>query len=266
VKKKTIVLIPAFNEESSIGDVIRTTLLHRGIRCVVVDDGSTDHTALVARRAGAVVLRTQQNKGTGSAVRAGLFRAIKNNADAVVLMDADGQHDPRYVGALVSELSSPVDMVIGSRYISPTPNSTSFIRRAGTKLISLMFLFFLKKKIYDPTSGFRAMNKKTLLFLADRYPGVFPEPETIIRLIHNGFVIKEVPIGMKPRAHGSSSIRFCRAIFLTGYLAMILLSETTKRRHCYSGSPRRGSIETAVGVTARTPEINCRGKKMTPNN
>lgn len=221
---KTIVLIPAYNEERSIDAVVRKTKKNRGItECVVVDDCSTDDTAAIAQKAGAHIIRKRRRGGTGDAIKTGLQYVAKHGADRVILMDADGQHDPGYLSTLMKMDGANEDYIIASRYLRPGEQVTVFARRLGTKIIALMFRLLYGQYISDPTSGFRALNKKTMHYLADRFPVTFNEPETALLLIEGGFFIKEIPCQMKPRLYGSSSITSLKATYLMTYIFIKLL-------------------------------------------
>jgi glycosyltransferase involved in cell wall biosynthesis len=222
--KNTIVVIPAYNEEHSVGSIVRDVLKSPMIaRCIVVDDGSNDGTALLAKKAGATVLSNPLTIGAGSSIARGLDYALRKRADAVIVMDADGQHDPWYIKNLLHTMSGNTDMVIGSRYLTSTAASTSFPRRVGTRLISLCIRAAFGSVIHDPTSGFRAMNSKTARFLAGLYATPFPEPDTVLALIVNGFVLKEASVIMRQRAFGRSSINTLKAIFLMIYITIRIL-------------------------------------------
>ena len=217
--KNILVIIPAYNEERSIGDIVHGVLKNSSItQCVVVDDDSTDNTVEVARRSGAHVIQSTRNVGAGASVAIGLRYAVKKEADLVVFMDADGQHDPRHIQQLLQKVG-PIDLVIGSRYVSPTTASTPLIRRIGTKVISYFFWACYGLRLYDTTSGFRAINKRTIAYLAQEYPKAFSEPEVILRLIHKGYSIKEISVEMKPRKFGQSSISPVKALYLMIYIS-----------------------------------------------
>jgi glycosyltransferase involved in cell wall biosynthesis len=219
LNRSIIVIIPAYNEEHSVPSVVKQICsLGKNIFPVVIDDGSSDESAIAAQKSGATVVSLHKNMGTGPATRVGLEYARKHKAGLVVLMDADGQHDPRYIPKLLRELDHGADVVIGSRYLQPTPHVTSLPRRLGTKIIALLISVRYRVKITDPTSGFRAMSRRSYTYLAQHYPLTFPEPEVVIALLRQGFALREVSTQMKPRMFGKSSIDPMRALYLMGYI------------------------------------------------
>lgn len=216
---KTMVIIPAYNEERSVGHIVGEVLKFSNItRCVVVNDGSTDQTAEVARKSGAHVIQNIKNVGSGASIAIGLQYAVKEKADTVVIMDADGQHDPRYIPTLIKTMDLNTDCVIASRYMLPGEHVTAFSRRLGTKLIASLFYLLYGQVISDPTSGFRVMNKRTFKHLLNHFPVVFSEPETALDLIEQGYILKEIPCQMKPRLYGSSSITSGKATYFMVYI------------------------------------------------
>jgi glycosyltransferase involved in cell wall biosynthesis len=226
--KKITVVIPTYNEEKSIGLVIRRIIKNIDIyQIIVVDDGSSDRSAYIAEKAGANIIQNKHNRGTGFATKAGLSFAAKTKTDMVVLMDADGQHNPIYLPRLINEMRSGVDMVIGSRYMVKTKNCTSLFRRMGTKCIFFLITLVYGKKIYDPTSGFRVMNRRMLNHFADHYPTTFSEPEVVINMLKNNFFIKETSIEMMPRWFGKTTIKPLKAVFLMGYISVKIFLDVT---------------------------------------
>lgn len=222
---KTTIIIPAYNEAKTIGIVVSNILkIGKNLKILVVNDGSNDETGTVAKKFGAQVINLTLNSGSGAAIATGLKSISINKDDAVILLDADGQHDPKYIPQLISEISNGVDYVIGSRYMLPTPSSTTLIRRTGTRIISIFIKIFYGKTIYDPTSGYRAMNRNTLKFLKNRYPTTFSEPEVIMDLITNGYKIGEISVVMNPRIYGQSSITLKKAIGLMVYIILKIMS------------------------------------------
>ena len=222
-------VIPAYNEKETIAAVVRA--ITRSVRfCIVVDDGSIDGTGQLARQAGAQVIRLPKNLGTGKATQAGLRRTATLDVSSVVLLDADGQHNPRVIPKLARALSDDVDMVIGSRYLERSPFSTSVFRRFGTRFISFLFFAFWRMRIHDPTSGFRVFNRRVLRLFVRQYPSVFPEPESLLLLQKHGYVVKEIPIRMRKRRYGRSSIGFFKAVFLMVHILVTFAKIGVSRR------------------------------------
>jgi glycosyltransferase involved in cell wall biosynthesis len=179
--------------------------LHPAFDIVVIDDASDDSTGRVARRAGARVLKAPIRLGYGGAVHTGLKYAYAHGYDLVVLMDADGQHDPHYVGALV-EGSGGYDMVIGSRFRGqayPIP----LVRLIGMRVFSAVTTMITGRRITDTSSGFQALKRDVIrLFALGSYPADFPDADTIIWVARHGFSVGEVPVRMHPRTVGKSMI------------------------------------------------------------
>jgi glycosyltransferase involved in cell wall biosynthesis len=214
MKKNIIAIIPAFNEERSVGLVVRRVLKQKAVsQCVVIDDGSTDDTAALARQAGAIVLKNIGNLGAGRSGQKGLVFALKNGADAMVIMDADGQHNPEDIPRLTRD-AQVWDLIIGSRYIRPTPSTTTPVRQLGTMLISTVLRLLYGVRVYDPTSGYRVISKRAAQSLLGRYPVEFPEPETIILLMQYEYSLHEVAVVMRPRMYGRSSITLWKGCYL----------------------------------------------------
>lgn len=229
IKNNVVALIPAYNEEFSIADVVKKVKAHAFIKeCIVVDDGSLDKTGEVARKAGAKILRPKMNVGTGKATHLGLQEVIKHDTERVILLDADGQHDPVYLPKLIQALDGETDLVIGSRYLTGKSKSTSFLRKIGTKIISIVIFLKYGQRIYDPTSGFRVLTKKALKQFTEQYPYTFSEPEVVIEAIKNGMKIKEVPIDMKPRIYGTSTIKITKAFQLMFYILRRIITDSSR--------------------------------------
>jgi glycosyltransferase involved in cell wall biosynthesis len=218
-----LAVVPAYNESGAIGSVVRELQhVHPVVDVVVVDDGSSDGTVQAAERAGASVLRLPFNLGIGGAVQTGFQFAVRNGYDAVVQVDGDGQHIPAEIPSLLSAMEKTgADVVIGSRFLDMRGYTMSAVRWIGTRVFSLVNSLVLRQKITDNTSGFRAFNRKAVRFLAENYPQDYPEPESVILLGRNGFVLREIPVKMREREHGRSSISAVRALY---YMVKVLLA------------------------------------------
>jgi glycosyltransferase involved in cell wall biosynthesis len=220
---RLLIIIPAFNEEASIGRVIgqvREAVSHADI--VVINDGSTDATALIAEKCGAVVLNLPHNLGIGSAMQTGFMYARDHHYDIAVQVDGDGQHDPQEIPEIVARLESAnVDIVIGSRYIEDRGYITPWPRRIGIIILSAIISLVVGKRITDPTSGFRALNRRTIRFCAHDYPFDYPEPESVVLFKQAGLNVQEIPVTMNPRYGGQSSITPLRSGY---YMIKVILA------------------------------------------
>lgn len=207
MKTDTVIIIPAYNEERSISRVASSIKkLYPDIALVVIDDGSSDDTASLAAKAGAVVLSHPFNIGYGASLQTGYKYALLNGYDYLVQIDGDGQHDPRGINVLLENLKGGhYDIVLGSRFFSSEAYELSIYRIIGIKFFRLILRFFSGQNISDPTTGFQAMNKRILsLFIQDVFPCDYPDADIIILLSKLHFKIKEVPVLMYPNPEGKS--------------------------------------------------------------
>jgi glycosyltransferase involved in cell wall biosynthesis len=205
----TLIIIPALNEGASIGRVVAAARAALPAAVVlVVDDGSTDDTSRAAAAAGAEILRLPFNCGIGAAVQAGLRFAIEHQAGLVARLDADGQHDPADLSALVATIEQGADYAIGSRFCEAGQPGyrSSFMRRLGIRWFATLLRMVGAKGVADPTSGFFAANAGAAAFLATHYASDYPEVDAVVRLARSGFRIVEVPVSMHARTGGISSI------------------------------------------------------------
>jgi glycosyltransferase involved in cell wall biosynthesis len=210
---RTLALIPAYNEASRIAPVIEALRTLR-MDVVVVDDGSSDDTAGVARTHGAKVLVHAANAGTGAAEQTGFLFALEHGYDAVVRLDGDGQHDPSAVASLLGELAAGrADLVVGSRFLIGTTYRSTWPRRIGIRVLGIVITLLIGSLITDPTSGFRALNRRAMQVLARRQPEDYPEPESLIAAYRAGCRVLEVPVRMYPRETGRSSIGLLGSIY-----------------------------------------------------
>lgn len=222
-KKKVLVIIPAYNEEGSVGKVVEDIKTHfPQVDSLVVNDGSTDLTSLKARTSGAIVLDLPFNLGIGGAMQAGYKYAFEKGYEIAIQVDGDGQHDPKEIPKLLQALEEKeVDMVIGSRFIGDSEFKSSMMRRVGISIFSKVISLIVGQKITDPTSGFRAASHRTIRLFAFDYPQDYPEPEVLVLLHKCGLKMAEVPIVMNERYAGESSITTIRSIY---YMVKVLLA------------------------------------------
>ena len=219
---KLLIIIPAYNEEGSIKRVIEslTSELPDSV-ILVVDDCSNDETFNIASETDALVIHLRHNLGIGGAVQTGLKYAQKYSFDVAVQFDGDGQH----IASEVSKLLNPIlqnqsDISLGSRWLESYSFESSKSRRAGMRVLSTVIFLKTGLKFTDPTSGFRAFNKKAILKFSGEYPKDFPEVEVLIESHIQGLRVEEVPVSMNVRTSGKSSITFMKSIY---YMLLELL-------------------------------------------
>jgi len=220
---KILIIIPAYNEALNIGSVlddIRTAGILADL--LVVDDGSSDATSAVARSKGATVLRLPFNMGIGAAVQTGYKYAERGRYDVAVQFDGDGQHRADELETVLLPLMrGEADVVIGSRFLKEGCYDAEIYRYAGIKLLSWVISLCVCQRITDPTSGFRAINRDAIEFFAHYYPDDYPEPEAIVLLRKARFRTVEIPVFMRQRNIGNSSITLLRGIY---YMGKVLLA------------------------------------------
>lgn len=221
---KTLIVLPAYNEEANICTVLEGIKREvPGIPIIVVNDGSSDATVAIAEKCGASVISLPYNSGYGVALQTGFIYAVRNNYSTVILMDADGQHDPRCIKDLLGEIAKDdVDIVIGSRFLGDCRYKTSFLKRLGMIIFGGIASLIMRQKVTDPTSGFQAIKGKTIQFAAnDFYPPDYPDADFIILLHRHGFKIREIPVTMHPNAENKSMHRGHKTLY---YVFKMVLS------------------------------------------
>lgn len=218
---KILVIIPAYNEELSIRQVISDISSHMpSADILVVNDGSTDGTAEAASAAGAKVLNLPFNVGIGGGMQTGYMYAQKHDYDAAVQMDADGQHSASDLPRLLAGLEHH-DLVIGSRFLETTEYRSSAMRLIGIRFFSYLVSLVTGKRYTDTTSGFRAAGRKVIELYANYYPMDYPEVESIVYLSRQGCRLTEVKAEMRQRETGRSSITPWRSVY---YMIKVTLS------------------------------------------
>ncbi|HEX9062028.1 MAG TPA: glycosyltransferase family 2 protein [Clostridia bacterium] len=222
--KKVLVIIPAYNEEKNVGNVIRKIKKDANADIVVINDGSKDKTASAARDAGVRVIDLPFNLGIGGAMQTGYRFAKENGYEAAVQVDADGQHDPAFINFLVDKLDETgCSMIIGSRYVAETSYKSSVSRRIGMIFFSWLVQVLTGWKVKDTTSGFRVVDRKVIEYFAQSYPADYPEVDVLVRLHKKGFTVCEVPVEMQERQGGKSSITPVKSIYYMVKVSLALL-------------------------------------------
>jgi hypothetical protein len=220
---KRIAIVPALNEEGAIGLVIDEIRAFDGsFDIVVVDDGSADRTGRVAAERGAHVLRLPFNLGIGGAVQTGFRFAFENGYDLAVRVDGDGQHDPSELPKIVAPvLAGKADICVGSRFAGERSYRSSRSRRAGIHLLAWIVSRIIGQRVTDTTSGFQALNRRGIALFAADYPHDYPEVEATVMVAKHRLRLVEVPVTMRERAAGRSSITAVRSVY---YMAKVLLA------------------------------------------
>ncbi len=221
---KVLVIVPAYNEEESIKNVV-DSVIEQDVDVVVINDGSKDKTSENAKKTKAAIIDLPCNLGIGGAVQTGYIYAYMNKYDIAIQIDGDGQHDPKYIKEMVQMIKEKkADMVIGSRFVNKTEYKQTFFRKLGINITSIIIKIMTGKKIYDTTSGYRAVNKEIIKYFSENYPYDYPEPDTNMRLILKKKTILEIPVEMKKRETGKSSISPLKSVsyMLKVSLALIL--------------------------------------------
>lgn len=208
-------MIPAFNEEKNIERVVKDLEEHYPqYDYVVINDCSTDHTLEILERNHFNYVSLPHNLGIGGAVQTGYMYAREKGYDIAIQLDGDGQHDPAYIKDVIRPIENQeADYVIGSRFINHEGFQSSSTRRMGINLLSGWINLLCGKKVYDVTSGFRAVNRACILRFASEYPQDYPEPKAIIDAVLHGVRLTEVPVVMRERLGGESSITPWKGVY-----------------------------------------------------
>lgn len=230
---KILVIIPAYNEQDSIINVINK-LKNDCPRAdyVVINDCSKDNTLSVLKENNTNFVNLPINLGIGGGVQTGYKYALENGYDIAIQIDGDGQHDTAYLDKVIAPIEEGVaDIAIGSRFIDKEGFQSSGMRRAGIKFLSALIKICCGTKVRDVTSGFRAVNRKYIKMYANDYPTDYPEPEAIVQASVDGARIAEVPVIMKERETGQSSIYAWKSIYYMIKVSLaIIICRISKRR------------------------------------
>lgn len=220
---RRLALVPAYNEEESVAAVIRELrAVDPDMEILVVDDGSADRTAEAAAAAGARVVRLPFNLGIGGAVQTGFRYAYEHGFELVVRVDGDGQHDPAEAARLAEPvLAGVADIAVGSRFAGSDGYRSSRSRRVGIRLLAWVVSLLVGERVTDPTSGFQVVNRRGIALFASDYPHDYPEVEATVMVARHRLRRVEVPVSMRERSGGRSSIGALRSVY---YMAKVLLA------------------------------------------
>ena len=220
---KRVAIVPAYNEERNVGRVIdELRALDPGLDVVVVSDGSTDGTVEVAVARGAHVVALPFNLGIGGAVQTGFRYAWEEGYELAVRLDGDGQHDPGELRALVAPIvAGEADLAVGSRFVAGGGYRSSAARRIGIRILARVVSLIARQRLTDTTSGFQAANRRAIGVYAADLPHDYPEVEGIVMAIKYRIRLIEVPVTMREREHGRSSIGALASVY---YMVKILVA------------------------------------------
>ncbi|MBP1961783.1 glycosyltransferase family 2 protein [Paenibacillus aceris] len=220
---RILIIVPAFNEEQNIVKTINSIKNAGNFDILVINDRSIDQTLLLAKTQKNIkIIDLACNLGIGGAVQTGYKYAEQHNYDIAIQIDGDGQHDPNFIEKVVTPITQDgYDIVIGSRFINYEGFQSTKMRRVGILYIQHLIRMISGMQITDPTSGFRAFGKRAISYFAKHYPNDYPEPESIVIAHRLGMKIKEVPVVMRARESGSSSIYSYKSVY---YMLKVTLS------------------------------------------
>jgi glycosyltransferase involved in cell wall biosynthesis len=229
---RRIAIVPAYNEQGAIGRVVdELREADDGYDVLVIDDASHDRTAEEAREHGAIVVRLPFNLGIGGAVQTGFRYAADHDYDLAVRVDGDGQHDPAELAPLVEVVASGrADICVGSRFVGSEGYRSSASRRVGIRILARTVSLLTHQRVTDTTSGFQALNRKAIALFAGDYPHDYPEVEAAVMLHKHRLRLVELPVRMRERQAGQSSIRGLHAVYYMAKVMLAILIGALRRR------------------------------------
>ena len=228
---KKLIIIPAYNESANIENTVKDIVTNApDFDYVIINDCSTDDTLEICERNGFNVVNLPLNLGIGGAVQTGYRYAYNNGYDIAVQVDGDGQHDPAFLTKMAEAMvAEKADMLIGSRFLEKEGFQSSRVRRMGITYFTWLIKLFTRKKITDPTSGLRMINSDIIEIFAESYPRDYPEPESVVHVIRLGKNVREIPVIMRERQGGKSSIRFFSSIYYMIKVTVAILTELMRK-------------------------------------
>lgn len=223
---RILVIIPCYNEEEALPALLEELKINSrySITSLVINDCSTDNTAAVARAAGTALIDLPVNLGIGGAMQTGFLYARNNGFDLAIQMDGDGQHLPSELAKLIDRYKeSGTNVIIGSRFLSEHSFRSTRARRTGIYFFHLLSKLLIHRNIYDCTSGFRLLDKQAISIAARDYPDEYPEPESLVLFAKCGLAVEEIPVIMRERQGGASSIRSFAALYYMVKVSMAMI-------------------------------------------
>lgn len=213
--KKRLVIIPAYNEAGCIVETVNDIKKNApSFDHIVINDCSVDDTKRLLEENGINHINLPINTGIGGAVQTGYLYAKRYGYDIAIQVDGDGQHDAKFLEKMADIMEEEnMDMLIGSRFIEKEGFQSSLMRRIGIRYFTVLIKLFTGKAITDPTSGMRMANRRVIEYFAEEYPKDYPEPETVVTILKRKLVVKEIPVEMKERQAGVSSISPKKSIY-----------------------------------------------------
>lgn len=232
--KKVLVIIPAYNEEKNIINTVKKIeklkIKNYIIDYVVINDGSIDKTKQILIENKINYIDLACNLGIGGGMQTGYKYAFYNNYDIAIQFDGDGQHNESYIKNLLETIDNN-DLVLGSRFVRELSKfKSTLLRRSGINFLSFLIKLCTGQTVKDVTSGFRAVNKKTIALFATNYPDDYPEPETLVILIKKGYKVKEIAVEMNEREHGVSSISSLKSIYYMFKVSIAIITTSLNIR------------------------------------
>lgn len=228
---KKLIIIPAFNEESNIEKTVTAIQKNaQGFDYVIINDCSGDNTRQICEENGYNIVNLPINLGIGGAVQTGYKYALEHGYDVAVQVDGDGQHDPEFLSTMAEHLmDNGLDMVIGSRFIEKEGFQSSALRRIGIIFFSKLIKILTGTLITDPTSGLRMIGRNAMALFAVDYPRDYPEPESVVAVIQRGMRVEEIPVVMKEREGGVSSISLKKSVYYMIKVTLAIMIERIRK-------------------------------------
>lgn len=228
---KKLIIIPAYNEAANIEKTVASIKANaQGFDYVIINDCSADNTRQICERNGFNIVNLPINLGIGGAVQTGYRYAYDYGYDMAVQVDGDGQHDPGFLDTMAEYLTEHnLDMVIGSRFIEKKGFQSSYTRRMGIKFFTWLIKLMTGKTITDPTSGLRMVGRNVIDLFAKDYPRDYPEPESVVAILRRNMKVEEIPVVMKAREGGVSSISLKKSVYYMIKVPLAILIERIRK-------------------------------------